>query len=124
MKKFLTISILIILVLLIVFAENSLVNNTATDFVAMTKDIENKYIAGEDATNELNILNERWEDRRKTLYFFLLHESIKDVDRQLVPMKILLSNPDNTDTLEKLKMLSHYFREIKANYEFSWVNVF
>ena len=124
MKKLLTIAIVLIIVVSLVTFETILINTTVSEFSSLTEDIQSNYLAGEDVSNELRSMTERWMKRRNYLYVFLIHSSILKIDNQLYSLEVLVESTSVADTLIAFNLLSHFFDEMKQSYNFSITNIF
>ncbi len=117
--------IIIIIVTLDIFLQNSTKNSTTEieEILSEIKEsVENKDTAKQN--DKLNLLEQTWEDKHNKLAYYIEHDELEKVDSSIVKVRHFLENGDIPSAIAELETGKFVLKHIEDKYKFNFQNIF
>ena len=117
--------IIIIIVTLDIFLQNSTKNST-TEIEEILSEIK-ETVENKDTTKQndkLNLLEQTWEDKHNKLAYYIEHDELKKVDSSIVKVRYFLENGDIPSAIAELETGKFVLKHIEDKYKFNFQNIF
>ena len=117
--------IIIIIVTLDIFLQNSTKNST-TEIEEILSEIKES-IENKDTTKQndkLNLLEQTWEDKHNKLAYYIEHDELEKVDSSIVKVRYFLENGDIPSAIAELETGKFVLKHIEDKYKFNFQNIF
>lgn len=117
--------IIIIIVTLDIFLQNSTKNSTTEieEILSEIKEsVENKDTAKQN--DKLNLLDQTWEDKHNKLAYYIEHDELEKVDSSIVKVRYFLENGDIPSAIAELETGKFVLKHIEDKYKFNFQNIF
>lgn len=117
--------IIIIIVTLDIFLQNSTKNSTTEieEILSEIKEsVENKDTAKQN--DKLNLLDQTWEDKHNKLAYYIEHDELEKVDSSIVKVRHFLENGDIPSAIAELETGKFVLKHIEDKYKFNFQNIF
>ncbi len=117
--------IIIIIVTLDIFLQNSTKNST-TEIEEILSEIKES-VENKDTTKQndkLNLLEQTWEDKHNKLAYYIEHDELEKVDSSIVKVRHFLENGDIPSAIAELETGKFVLKHIEDKYKFNFQNIF
>ena len=117
--------IIIIIVTLDIFLQNSTKNST-TEIEEILSEIKES-VENKDTTKQndkLNLLEQTWEDKHNKLAYYIEHDELEKVDSSIVKVRYFLENGDIASAIAELETGKFVLKHIEDKYKFNFQNIF
>ncbi len=117
--------IIIIIVTLDIFLQNSTKNST-TEIEEILSEIKES-VENKDTTKQndkLNLLEQTWEDKHNKLAYYIEHDELEKVDSSIVKVRYFLENGDIPSAIAELETGKFVLKHIEDKYKFNFQNIF
>lgn len=117
--------IIIIIVTLDIFLQNSTKNST-TEIEEILSEIKES-VENKDTTKQndkLNLLDQTWEDKHNKLAYYIEHDELEKVDSSIVKVRYFLENGDIPSAIAELETGKFVLKHIEDKYKFNFQNIF
>ena len=117
--------IIIIIVTLDIFLQNSTKNST-TEIEEILSEIKES-VENKDTTKQndkLNLLEQTWEDKHNKLAYYIEHDELEKVDSSIVKVRHFLENGDIPSAIAELETGKFVLKHIEDKYRFNFQNIF
>ena len=117
--------IIIIIVTLDIFLQNSTKNST-TEIEEILSEIKES-VENKDTTKQndkLNLLEQTWEDKHNKLAYYIEHDELEKVDSSIVKVRYFSENGDIPSAIAELETGKFVLKHIEDKYKFIFQNIF
>ena len=129
MKKEIIIVVIIVIVIIIghIITQNytkKFFENISVSLEKIEEKIDNDNIEKQNLKNELDDIQEKWNEKYDILAYYIEHDELEKVETQLISMNANIKVQDYDKTIEELEKCKFILEHIKDKDSLKLVNIF